>query len=54
MQDNSSENLQVEKSRIRDTDMVKEMVALSRQNILEQASQAMKSQANQSTEYYNS
>lgn len=47
--DNSSENLQVAESRIRDTDMAKEIVVLSRQSILEQASQAMLSQANQSS-----
>jgi len=43
----TSENLQAAESRIRDTDMAKEMVALSKNNILLQASQAMLAQANQ-------
>ncbi len=42
------ENLTAAESRIRDTDMAKEMVALSKNNILLQASQSMLSQANQS------
>ncbi|MEW4431733.1 flagellin [Paenibacillus pabuli] len=41
------ENLTASESRIRDTDMAKEMVALSKNNILLQASQSMLSQANQ-------
>ncbi|URJ43473.1 flagellin [Paenibacillus polymyxa] len=40
------ENLTASESRIRDTDMAKEMVALSKNNILLQASQSMLSQAN--------
>lgn len=40
------ENLTAAESRIRDTDMAKEMVALTKNNILLQASQAMLSQAN--------
>lgn len=40
------ENLTASESRIRDTDMAKEMVALSKNNILLQASQAMLAQAN--------
>jgi len=40
------ENLTASESRIRDTDMAKEMVALSKNNILVQASQSMLSQAN--------
>ncbi|MCK8489049.1 flagellin [Paenibacillus sp. MBLB2552] len=40
------ENLTASESRIRDTDMAKEMVALTKNNILLQASQAMLSQAN--------
>jgi flagellin len=45
--DNASENLQAAESRIRDTDMAKEMMEFTRTNILNQASQAMLSQANQ-------
>ncbi|MDD3172606.1 MAG: flagellin [Herbinix sp.] len=48
--DNASENLQSAESRIRDTDMAKEMVKYSRSNILQQAAQSMLSQANQSTQ----
>lgn len=48
--DNASENLQSAESRIRDTDMAKEMVAYSKSNILQQAAQSMLSQANQSTQ----
>ncbi|MEK5140703.1 flagellin N-terminal helical domain-containing protein [Paenibacillus sp. FSL M7-0134] len=40
------ENLTASESRIRDTDMAKEMVTLSKNNILLQASQSMLSQAN--------
>ncbi|MNN80109.1 putative flagellin YvzB [compost metagenome] len=40
------ENLSAAESRIRDTDMAKEMVALSKNNILLQASQSMLAQAN--------
>lgn len=43
----SSENLTAAESRIRDVDVAKEMVNLSKLNILSQASQAMVSQANQ-------
>ncbi|OWA36184.1 flagellin [Saccharibacillus sp. O16] len=42
------ENLTASESRIRDTDMAKEMVSLSKNNILLQASQSMLAQANQS------
>lgn len=45
--DNASENLQSAESRIRDTDMAKEMVEFTKQNILQQAAQAMLAQANQ-------
>ncbi|MGN9161386.1 flagellin N-terminal helical domain-containing protein, partial [Clostridium sulfidigenes] len=45
--DNSSENLQAAESRIRDVDMAKEMMNFSKNNILQQASQAMLAQANQ-------
>jgi flagellin len=45
--DNSAENLQAAESRIRDTDMAKEMVNLTKNNILAQATQAMLAQANQ-------
>lgn len=43
----SSENLTAAESRIRDVDMAKEMMAMSKNNILQQASQAMLAQANQ-------
>ncbi|HHT96822.1 MAG TPA: flagellin, partial [Clostridiales bacterium] len=45
--DNSAENLQAAESRIRDVDMAKEMMELTKQNILSQASTAMLAQANQ-------
>lgn len=45
--DNNVENLQAAESRIRDTDMAKEMMAFTKNNILLQASQAMLAQANQ-------
>lgn len=44
---NYSENLTGAESSIRDTDMAKEMVALSKNSILEQAAQSMIAQANQ-------
>ena len=44
---NTAENLQAAESRIRDVDMAKEMMNLTKLNILQQASQAMLSQANQ-------
>ncbi|MGE5628582.1 MAG: flagellin, partial [Solirubrobacterales bacterium] len=43
----ASENLQASESRIRDVDMAKEMMAFSKNNILQQAAQAMLAQANQ-------
>lgn len=43
----SSENLTASESRIRDADMAKEMMANTRNNILQQAAQAMLAQANQ-------
>ncbi|WP_233004494.1 flagellin N-terminal helical domain-containing protein [Exiguobacterium aurantiacum] len=43
----SAENLQAAESRIRDVDMAKEMMNFTKNNILNQASQAMLSQANQ-------
>jgi flagellin len=43
----TTENLQAAESRIRDTDMAKEMMTLTKNNILLQASQAMLAQANQ-------
>ncbi|WP_215192775.1 flagellin [Exiguobacterium sp. s7] len=43
----SGENLQAAESRIRDVDMAKEMMNFTKNNILNQASQAMLSQANQ-------
>lgn len=45
--DTSSENLQASESRIRDVDMAKEMMEFTKQNILQQAAQAMLAQANQ-------
>lgn len=48
--DNTSENLQSAEARIRDVDMAKEMVKYSKDNILQQAAQAMLAQANQSTQ----
>ena len=48
--DTASENTSAAESRIRDTDMAKEMVEYSKNNILAQAGQSMLSQANQSTQ----
>ena len=48
--ENYSENLTASESSIRDTDMAKEMVAYSKNNILQQAAQSMLAQANQSTQ----
>ena len=45
--DVSSENLQASESRIRDTDMAKEMMNFTKTNILQQAATAMLAQANQ-------
>lgn len=45
--DNAAENIQAAESRIRDVDMAKEMMEFTKLNILNQASQAMLSQANQ-------
>lgn len=45
--DNASENLSSAESRIRDTDMAKEMVTLTKNNILSQAATSMLAQANQ-------
>ena len=47
---NKWENTQAAESRIRDTDMAKEMFRYSMQNILEQAGQSMLAQANQTTQ----
>ena len=44
------ENLQASESRIRDTDMAKEMVDFTKNNILSQAGTAMLAQANQSSQ----
>ena len=46
--DNIAENTTAAESRIRDTDMAKEMVEYSTNNILMQAGQSMLAQANQS------
>jgi flagellin len=43
----ASENLTAAESRIRDTDMAKEMMSFTKSNILTQAAQAMLAQANQ-------
>ena len=43
----SSENLQAAESRIRDVDMAREVMEMTKNNILSQASQAMLAQANQ-------
>ncbi|WP_057767612.1 flagellin N-terminal helical domain-containing protein [Cytobacillus praedii] len=43
----TSENLQAAESRIRDVDMAKEMMTMTKNNILTQAAQAMLAQANQ-------
>ncbi|MCR5701964.1 MAG: flagellin [Lachnospiraceae bacterium] len=48
--ENYSENLTASESNIRDTDMATEMVAYSKNQILQQAAQSMLSQANQSTQ----
>ncbi len=45
--DTSAENLQAAESRIRDVDMAKEMMNFTKNNILQQAAQAMLAQANQ-------
>ncbi len=45
--DNASENLQAAESRVRDVDMAKEMMNYTKNNILQQAAQAMLAQANQ-------
>lgn len=44
----TQENIQSAESRIRDTDMAKEMAELTKQNILQQVSQSVLAQANQS------
>ena len=46
----TEENKQSAESRIRDTDMAKEIATLSKQNILMQSAQAILTQANQSVE----
>ena len=48
--DNSSENLQAAESRIRDTNMARETVELTRRQILQQASNSMLAQANQQSQ----
>lgn len=45
--DTSAENLQASESRIRDVDMAQEMMEFTKNNILQQAAQAMLAQANQ-------
>lgn len=46
----TGENLQAAESRIRDTDMAAEMTKFSKENILQQASQAMLAQANSASQ----
>ena len=46
----SAENLAASESRIRDTDMAKEMTAFTRSQILQQAGVSMLAQANQSSQ----
>jgi flagellin len=46
----SAENLQAAESRIRDTDMAKEMVDFTKNQVLQQSGTAMLAQANQSTQ----
>lgn len=48
--ENKAENTTAAESRIRDTDMALEMVKYTKQGILQQASEAMMAQANQSTQ----
>ena len=48
--DVGAENLQASESRIRDTDMAKEMVDFTKTNVLSQAGTAMLAQANQSSQ----
>jgi flagellin len=48
--DIGAENLQASESRIRDTDMAKEMVNFTRDNVLSQSGTAMLAQANQSSQ----
>ena len=43
----SSENITAAESRIRDVDMAKEMMTMTKENIKAQAAQAMMAQANQ-------
>ena len=45
--DNAAENIQASESRIRDVDLAKEMMEFTKNNILQQAAQAMLAQANQ-------
>ena len=47
---NTSENLQAAESRIRDTDMAKEMMEFTKMNILKQASQSMLANSNQQSQ----
>ena len=49
-QENTIENTQAAESKIRDTDMATEMMSYSSANIIQQAGQAMLSQANQSNQ----
>lgn len=48
--DVAAENTQSAESRIRDTDMAKEMVEFTKNNVLSQAGSAMLAQANQSSQ----
>ncbi len=51
MRDNTQENTQAAESRLRDTDVAKEMLAFSNQNILLQAGVSMLTQANSASQY---
>ena len=48
--DNNSENTQSVESKLRDTDMAKEMVDFSKSSILQQAAQSLMAQINKDTE----
>ena len=48
--DSTAENLQNSESKIRDTNIAKEMVELAKMNILDQVGVSMLSQANQSNQ----
>lgn len=51
MRDNTQENTTAAESRLRDTDVAKEMLDFSNQNILLQAGVSMLTQANSASQY---